>query len=72
MVPISDWRKAHRLWSVRAAALHFVYASVGGLYTVWPAFQDRFPLVWFVSGSIGLSLATLGLRFVSQPGWDAE
>ena len=69
MAPIQQWKKAHRLWSVRAAALNAVHS---GLYAVWPAFQDSLSLAWFVSGSIGLSLATLALRFVAQPGWDAE
>ena len=63
---IPNWKKvALRLWSFR---LSLVFAAIAGLYSIWPAFQDALPLVWFALLAVGMSVAIAIARITKQPG----
>lgn len=67
---VQDWKQILlKAWSVWGIVFH---AIVNAMYLVWPAFQDRIPLPWFVAGSFIICLLLIVLRLMKQDGLNGE
>lgn len=63
---IDEWPIAVRkLWSIR---VQLIAAAVSGLYSAWPAFQDLVAPWKFALVFVLLSITTVVLRLLKQPG----
>jgi hypothetical protein len=62
---VSDWRDAHKMWSIQIAVF---WAVVAGVWMALPAFQDRLDPFWFAALCIVFSLAICFARLTHQPG----
>lgn len=62
---ISDWKVAHKFWSLQATVL---LGILQGVYGIWTAFQDLVSVEVFVGMSVFLCVAIIALRLINQPG----
>lgn len=68
---IANWRKAHKLWSIRVALSGVVFwSALSGLWIIWPAFVERVPLWFYAIGGVLMSVALGIARSFKQPGLD--
>jgi hypothetical protein len=64
---VPEWRRAHKLWSVRVALF---WATFGGIYMALPAFMGAMPPWVFGLLCIGMSVTWVLARITKQPGSD--
>lgn len=64
---VPEWRRAHKLWSVRVAVF---WAVLSGAYVALPAFMGAMPPWVFALLCVGMSVALVLARLAKQPGAD--
>lgn len=69
---IDNWRaEVFRLWSMRVVVFWTMFwSALAGIYSVWPAFQDRVSLGWFVGLGVLMPVSLAIARLLKQPGAD--